>query len=90
MIKRDSKKADIEVLIKISDYFGVTPEYFITGECKTPSSIILTKPEEHLLDTYRDLNEEGQEKVSDYADDLAASGKYKKHDEPQMVEEETE
>lgn len=28
MIKRDSKKADIEVLIKISKEFGVEPEFF--------------------------------------------------------------
>ncbi len=29
MIKRDSKKADIEVLLKIADTFGVTAEYFV-------------------------------------------------------------
>ncbi len=28
MIKRDSKKADIEVLIRISEELGVEPEYF--------------------------------------------------------------
>ena len=28
IIKRDSKKADIEVLLKIADVFGVTAEYF--------------------------------------------------------------
>lgn len=28
MIKRDSKKADIEILIKISKELGVEPEYF--------------------------------------------------------------
>ena len=29
MIKRDSKKADIEVLLKIADVFGVTAEFFV-------------------------------------------------------------
>jgi transcriptional regulator with XRE-family HTH domain len=29
MIKRDSKKADIEVLLKIADIFGVNAEYFV-------------------------------------------------------------
>lgn len=29
IIKRDSKKADIEVLLKIADTFGVTAEYFV-------------------------------------------------------------
>ena len=29
MIKRDSKKADIEVLLNIAEVFGVTAEYFV-------------------------------------------------------------
>lgn len=32
--------------------------------------------EQRLLDLYRDLNEEGREKLVDYADDLVTSGKY--------------
>lgn len=35
MIKRDSKKADIEVLLKIADIFGVDAEYFVY-EHKSP------------------------------------------------------
>ena len=38
MIKRDSKKADIEVLIKIADIFGVTVEYFVSNDDK-PTTI---------------------------------------------------
>lgn len=38
MIKRDSKKADIEVLIKISKELGVEPEYFCDD------SIPITEP----------------------------------------------
>lgn len=34
MIKRDSKKADIEVLLKIADILGVTVEYFVDEEVK--------------------------------------------------------
>lgn len=34
MIKRDSKKADIEVLLKIADILGVTVEYFVDEESK--------------------------------------------------------
>ena len=29
IIKRDSKKADIEVLLKLADTLGVTAEYFV-------------------------------------------------------------
>ena len=38
IIKRDSKKADIEVLIKIADLFGVTVEYFVDDNSK-PSTL---------------------------------------------------
>ena len=34
IIKRDSKKADIEVLLKIADIFGVTVEYFVDDSVK--------------------------------------------------------
>lgn len=34
MIKRDSKKADIEVLLKIADILGVTVEYFVDEDSK--------------------------------------------------------
>ena len=36
------------------------------------------KGEVKLVHYYRELNQEGQEKLLDYADDLATTGKYKK------------
>ena len=47
----------------------------------------LTASEQALLLDYRSLNEEGQEKVSEYTSDLVASGRYKKDSEDGMVEE---
>ena len=44
--------------------------------------------EKNLLGNYRVLNEEGQEKLVDYADDLVSSGKYKKHDQDFLGEKE--
>lgn len=38
----------------------------------------LEKPEGRLLDAFFALNEEGQKKLLDYAEDLVASGRYKK------------
>lgn len=38
----------------------------------------IPEDETTLLDNYRSLNEEGQDKLLDYADDLTKSGKYKK------------
>lgn len=43
--------------------------------------------EQRLLDLYRALNEEGQEKLVDYADDLVTSGKYIKSNPAGMVRE---
>lgn len=36
MIKRDSKKADIEVLIRLSKELGVEPEYFCDDNAAKP------------------------------------------------------
>lgn len=49
----------------------------ISKEQEQSSGIDKTEPrEEQLIDLYRQLNEEGQDKLIDYADDLVASGKY--------------
>lgn len=42
----------------------------------SPSTDESVPGEEQLVNLYRELNEEGQEKLVDYADDLVASGKY--------------
>lgn len=34
IIKRDSKKADIEVLLRIAEIFGVTVKYFVEEDSK--------------------------------------------------------
>ena len=49
----------------------------LLGEEKTPPPAA-DDSEERLLILYRKLNQEGRDKLLDYADDLAESGKYKK------------
>lgn len=39
IIKRDSKKADIEVLLKIANIFGVTVEYFVDEDTHAPVTL---------------------------------------------------
>lgn len=51
-----------------------------------PDTAMSGSAEDHLIKIYRNLNGEGQEKLIDYADDLAASGRYKKHGSVQMDE----
>lgn len=52
------------------------------------SSTALNEPEEKLLTHYRNLNEEGQEKLVEYAEDLEASGRYIKNNEFGILQEE--
>lgn len=70
---------------KFSAYFGVPVGQLLGENEKTPT---LTAKDERndsmenkLIELYRELNEEGQEKLIDYADDMVRSGKYIKTDE---------
>lgn len=47
----------------------------------------LSNDERKLIASYRELNEEGQEKTLVYAEDLVSSGRYKKYDRCKMVED---
>ena len=46
---------------------------------------MFTIEETTLIQNYRELNEEGQELLEDYADTLVASDKYKKNYQSEMV-----
>lgn len=65
IIKRDSKKADIEVLLKIADILGVSVEYFIDDAATSESSKsdVLSPSDMSLLKKYHDLDDHGREMV---------------------------
>lgn len=46
----------------------------------------LPSDEQQLLDSYRMLNDKGQEKLIEYADDLVSSGRYEKNSEDRVGE----
>ena len=48
-------------------------------------SLDLTADEQELLDLYRDFNEEGQQKLMDYAADLSRAGIYKNNNKSRLV-----
>ena len=71
-------------VLKLSEYFGIL-KTDLTGETylkltgpvtPTPASSELQR----LSNALEELNEEGREKLLDYAADLVASGRYKKAD----------
>jgi transcriptional regulator with XRE-family HTH domain len=71
-------------LQKLADALGVSPAELLDD---TETEIVLTPNESTLLNLYRELNDEGQEKATDYVEDLVWSGRYKKHSEHGMVAE---
>lgn len=65
IIKRDSKKADIEVLLKLADTLGVTAEYFvddITIDNESDLELYSKEELEHLK-KYHDLDNSGKSHV---------------------------
>lgn len=88
MWESGEREPDFESLEALSDFFNVPiGTFFPSGECKeTDIFSSLPKPEQQLLLSYRNLNEEGQTKLIDYADDLVSSGKYIKSDSSELVQ----
>lgn len=65
IIKRDSKKADIEVLLKIADILGVSVEYFIDDPDSSVSAQLknFSSTDIKFLETYHSLDEHGRKMV---------------------------
>ena len=86
------EKIKLPVLQAMASLLQVNPEWLILKSdepTSSPSDDLSSPPneEQQLIELYRQLNPEGQEKVTDYADDLVNSGKYKKSDTNGMVKE---
>ena len=83
----DIEKIPVDFLEPLSEALNTTPAALMgwadedidhSLPLSDPASI--TSKEEELLALHRQLNEEGQEKLLSYADDLVSSGKYIKSD----------
>lgn len=90
---RSSPKQD--ALIKIADYFDVSTDYLLgrTDEksVTSPSGaapLELSPKDTALLDFFHQLNDEGQEKVLSYTNDLTSSGNYIKSGQPRVGKKE--
>lgn len=72
---------------EIATILGTTPQYLMGWAEKydtSNQSIVLSDEENRLLDSFRKLNHEGQEKLLDYGNDLIETGKYKKSDKNEL------
>lgn len=83
-----TQEPKLPAIIAISDALGVSADYIIYGRVPTPVPSCLSAAEAAVLDCFRQLNEEGQEKVKSYIDDLIRAGIYKKHSESFVVSKE--
>lgn len=63
----------------LANLFSVSPSV-LAGWEDFPQKEITTPAEAELLSLHRQLNDEGQARLRDYADDLVSSGKYIKSD----------
>lgn len=81
----ESGEIDIKrtAALSLAKVLHVTPAYIMGW------SDAITEPNDaRLLSDFHELNEEGQEKVMDYAEDLNLSGRYKKDGKNRMDEKE--
>lgn len=85
MWENGKRQPDLETLEAIADFFNVDMNY-LTGTSPNTTRI-LDHNQHKLISLYEQLNEEGQEKLLDYATDIVASGRYIKTDQPKLVEE---
>ena len=76
-----------DVVAKIADYFHVSTDYLL-GRTDDPSPVEAGEDpsplRSTLLGNFARLNQEGQEKLADYSDDLVTSGTYIKTDPDQL------
>ena len=66
------------ILEKLALVLDTTPTYLMGMEDAEPAQVSLTKAQTSLLSVFDKLNEEGQAKVIEYAEDLHSTGYYKK------------
>ncbi len=71
------------VVINLAKFFNVSVDFLTCAD--TDSAQVFTAAEQQLIDNYRQLNEEGQEKLLDLSTDLVSSGRYIKNNQSEMV-----
>lgn len=80
------RQPDVKKLKQLSSVLSVSVDVLLDTDCylqhqnTPPTSSTTTSDEEKLVGLYRELNDEGQEKLVDYAEDLVAGGRYIKTD----------
>lgn len=78
---------DANTLFVLCELYGASVDEAF-GFAESKGSFVLSSVERKIIENFRLLNEEGQEKSSDYISDLVQTGRYKKLDKICMGDEE--
>lgn len=84
IIYGDTKSPTLDNMQAIAKALGCTLDDFVDDSTR-PDPDFLSSAESSLLSVFRDLNDEGQQKVYEYTVDLIASGRYIKSRQDGMV-----
>lgn len=79
--ENNKREPDIAMIKSLAKALEVSADYLIGNEF----GLLKSNEEELLLEAFHHLNEEGREKLLDYADDLIHSGKYIKNNSAQAI-----
>lgn len=80
------RQPDVKKLKQLSFVLSISVDKLLDTDCylhheaTSSTSSTITPDEDRLVGLYRKLNDEGQEKLVDYAEDLVAGGRYIKTD----------
>lgn len=75
----DANSPKASIMYKIFDILQCDANYLYQDEIGERETIVQPKNERRILSLLHQMNDEGQEKLIDYADDLVRSGKYIKN-----------
>ncbi|WP_283608605.1 helix-turn-helix domain-containing protein [Faecalispora anaeroviscerum] len=89
----ETNRPDVDSIAKMLEIFEIDANTFLGWNAKNSPAPAeaetgeLNKQEQTLIHNYRALNDEGQEKLLDYSDDLVSSSKYTKNNQPEISQE---
>ena len=84
----DANSPKASMMYKIFEALQCDANYLHQDDMFDAASVMLPKDEREMLRLYNQLNQEGKEKLADYADDLVRSGKYIKNSSDEVVSKE--
>ena len=84
----DANSPKASMMYKIFEALQCDANYLYQDDMFDAASVMLPNDEREMLRLYNQLNQEGKEKLADYADDLVRSGKYIKNSSDEVVSKE--